>query len=251
MRIVSLSPSITEILFALGVGDQIVADTYFCDFPEEAKKIAKAGDFSNIKIDKIRSFNPDVVFTSTVVQEKFKENLNKEKFSHLHFDPRSLADIYDDILKLGDNVGKQKIALGIVNKMQTQEKSLKKRRVKRKLRVYIEEWFDPPMVSGNWVPDIVKTAGGKYFSLKNRSMSIVTDFKKLKSFDPEVIFVSYCGYGKRSDADLVYQRDGWQSFSALKNKNVIPVDETYLNRPGPRILHAAEEIYRLLTNIVN
>src|SRR5689334_17725917 len=97
MRIVSLSPAVTEILFAIGVESDIVANTYFCDYPTEAKKIPKAGSFSDIRIDKIKSFRPDLVITSTVVQEKMYHALKNEGFKTLHFDPRSLEDIVQSI----------------------------------------------------------------------------------------------------------------------------------------------------------
>ena len=246
MRIVSLSPSVTEILFSLGLGDRIVANTYFCDYPLDAKKIAKAGDFSHLNIEKIRKFNPDYVITSTVVQDRSGEFFKDEKFIHLHYDPRSLDEIYFNILDLGKKLKTKQKADEIVSEMKIIEKEVFKMQPKHKYRVYTEEWFDPPMVSGNWVPDIIRLAGGIYFPLEKRTQSGIFRLKDLLVFDPDVIFLSDCGFKDKSDPKKIYERRDWASINAVKNKWVIPIDESILNRPGPRILQAAKQIQQEL-----
>lgn len=88
MRIVSLSPSITEILFAIGAGDMIMANTAYCDYPGLSKRIPKVGSWIYVNDKIIRSFKPDLIITSTVVQRKFGERY--KEFEHIHLDPRSL-----------------------------------------------------------------------------------------------------------------------------------------------------------------
>lgn len=247
MRIVSLSPSTTEILFAIGAGDQIAANTYFCDFPETAKKIPKVGSFSNVDDDRIADFKPDLVITSTFVQNKSSTRFKKSKFKHLHLDPRNLADIYENILTIGKTVSRSVNSKKLVEKMKKQEKILRLGSGQtRRMRVCIEEWFDPPMGSGNWVPDIVRLAGGRYDLIQKGEISSEIPFEKIKKFDPEIIFVSYCGFKDKSDPNKILRRPGWQNISAVKNRRVYPINDDLLNRPGPRVLEAAAEIQKIL-----
>lgn len=90
MRIISLAPSNTEILYALGAGDQIVGVTTFCDYPPEAKAKTKVGGWVNVDYDAIKSLEPDIVVTSTVVQEKVAEKCRELGFNVLHLDPKNL-----------------------------------------------------------------------------------------------------------------------------------------------------------------
>ncbi len=246
MRIISLSPSTTEILFALNAGDMIVANTYFCDYPSEAKKLPKAGSFSNIDFEKIKKFKPDLVITSTIVQKRINLELQKKGFRTVYLDPRSLTDILSSIKQIGKLIGREKESSKVIKKMQKEIVRLKKTKPSKKPRVYIEEWYEPPMYSGNWVPDIVELAGGTYGLATKGGISKNTPEKKLFAFDPEYIFVSYCGFGRKSDPNRILKRKGWENITAVKSKKVYPLDETILNRPGPRILKAAKEIQNYL-----
>lgn len=250
MKIISLSPSTTEILFAIGAGDQIVANTRFCDFPEPSRRIPKVGSFSQVDDEKILKFKPDLVITSTFVQNKASARFKKSKFKHLHLDPRSFNDIYENILTVGAAVGKNKEAKKLVAKMKKQaEKILRLGSGQtRRVRVCIEEWFDPPMGSGNWVPDIVNIAGGRYDLIPKREISQEIPFEKIKKFDPEIIFVSYCGFKDKSDPNKILKRPGWENITAVKNKMVYPINDDLLNRPGPRVLVAALQIQRLISS---
>lgn len=256
MRIVSLAPSVTEILFAIGAGNEIVANTAYCDYPEDAKKIAKVGSWTYIDDEKIKKLKPDLVITSTVVQRQAHKRY--KDFKHIHLDPRSLDDICSDILLLGKITNHRKEASNLIKKMKHTKylilNHLKSDRplvdtYSRKPKVYVEEWFDPPMAAGNWVPDIVNLSGGRYLyfpGIKKGDISRTVTDKEIKQFDPEVIFVSYCGYKNKSDPNKVLNRPGWHDINAVKNKRVYVLNDDLLNRPGPRVLQAVEEIRYIL-----
>ncbi len=246
MRIVSLAPSVTETLFALGLGSEIVANTAYCDYPDEAKKIPKAGGFSTSRLEKILEFKPDVVITCTVVQNQAKELFSKSNLRHIHLDPRSLMDIYKDILLLGKELKVNTKGINIVNSMKEKAKKLRSSQLRVKPRVYIEEWFDPPMGSGNWVPDIVELAGGVYNLIPKGEISQEILLSKLQKFNPEIIFVAYCGYMDKSDTRKILDRAGWSDIDAVKNRRVFAIDDRLLNRPGPRVLEAAEVMQKFL-----
>lgn len=248
MKVVSLSPATTEILFAVGAGNTVVADTYFCDFPEQAKKIPKIGSFTDIHFEKIVELHPDLVLSSTIVQTRIYRTLQEMKINVVHFDPRSIQGIIESIQSIGNLVHHEKEATCIVIQMQNEIDKLQESPPKHKPRIYIEEWYDPPMYSGNWVPELVELAGGKYAFSINNGVSKVTSETEVLNFDPEYIFVSYCGFGTKSDTKKILNRKNWQNVSAIKNKKVYPLNETILNRPGPRILQSAGEIRRHLND---
>src|SRR3989338_5335246 len=118
MKIVSLAPSVTEILFGIGAGNMIVANTAYCDYPSESKKIPKVGSWIYVNDEEIRSFKPDLVVTSTVVQQNSHERY--KDFKHIHLDPRSLDDIYDNILLLGKETNHFDQASNLVKKMKSE-----------------------------------------------------------------------------------------------------------------------------------
>lgn len=245
MRIISLSPSVTEILFAIGAGDEIIANTAYCDYPGDAKKIPKLGSFMYINDEKIKALQPDLVITSTVVQNKAKERY--KNFKHIHLDPRSLDDIYANILLLGKETNHVLEAGQVVQSMKTQSKKLTSKVLYLTSKIYIEEWFDPPMASGNWVPDIVALAGGIYFpGIKKGDISRAVTDDEIRAFNPDCIFVSYCGYKDKSDPKKIIDRPNWQAINAVKNKYVFVLNDDLLNRPGPRVLDAAFEIQKIL-----
>lgn len=257
MRIVSLAPSNTEILFALGAGDQVVACTTYCDYPPEAKKLPKVGGWTTVSHDLVKKFDPDIVLTSTIVQGDAELKFKNEKFKVFHLGVITFDDIYKSIQKIGDLVGKKEEARELVEEMKVQLYRQRYRAHLRgmqrsnqahlvgdnKPRVYIEEWFDPPMASGNWVTEIIEAVGGVPI-LKKGEISKEVTLSEIDAFDPDYVMLAYCGYGAKSDPDVFKKR--WSGLRAVKDDKVFALDEGILNRPGPRIWQAAEEIKKLL-----
>lgn len=242
MRIISLSPSATEILFSLGVGTDIIADTIYCDYPPDATSIPKVGSFIRIDIEKIRQMNPDIIFTSSIVQATIFQELKMAHLPVCHTDPRSLEGIYESILETAKAVNKFKNAEIIVLLMKKKVKILRQTHHKTNPKIYIEEWFRPPMISGNWVPDIVELAGGRYGIVKSGELSRVVSLDEVMQYDPDIILSSYCGFGKNSNPHHLLHRPGWKNLRAVKENRLYNLDETILNRPGPRILDAVFDI---------
>lgn len=101
--------------------------------------------------------------------------------------------------------------------------------------------MNPPMASGNWIPELIEKIGGKSF-LSEGERSKEFEFEKLKDFDPEFIFLNVCGAGENIDVSEVLERDGWEEITAVKNGDVYIIDDALLNRPGPRIVAGAEKM---------
>lgn len=241
MKLVSLAPSNTEIIYRLGLEQSLVATTSLCDHPEEARKKESIGGWtSGIDFEKIRDLDPDIVLTSDSLQDKAVEEL--EGLEVLHLTPQTVEEVYRSIEKIGEEFDAEQEADELVNEM---KEGLGELEVEGNPRVYCEEWSDPPMASGNWIPGLVKRIGGEYF-LDEGERSREFELEKLKQFDPEYIFLNVCGAGENIDASEVLEREGWQSITAVKEENVYVIDDALLNRPGPRLIKGAENLVERL-----
>src|SRR5260221_1829332 len=138
MKVISLAPSTTEILYALDAGDMIVGNTYLCDYPQEAKKKTKVGSFSHVDVEKIQALQPDIIFTSTVVQQRMYRELTNLGLHVVHIDPRSVRDILASIQQVGELTSKQKASDDLVRTMKKEVHMLEKSTVKVKPRAYVE-----------------------------------------------------------------------------------------------------------------
>src|SRR3989344_3515439 len=142
MRIISAAPSNTEILYALGANRDIVAVTAFCNYPKNAKSKSKIGGWTTANIDRIKKYQPDLVITSTFLQDKIAGNLKKDGIKVLHINPTTIKDVFKSILIIGKAVNKENKAKLLVKKM-TKYFNKFKVKTKRKIRIYIEEWHNP------------------------------------------------------------------------------------------------------------
>lgn len=247
MKIVSLSPSTTEIIYALGAEDQLVGVTAFCDNPAEAKRKPKVGGWSTADPAKVYALKPDIVLTSTIVQGQAADKFTDTPFRHEHFDPRSVADILSNILQIGEIINRSSEAKALVAKMRIEIASIgdKQSAMSRK-RIYCEEWPEPPMISGNWVPELVELAGGTYDIIKKGEISRAITDEELVNWDPEIIILNYCGFGTRSSTEKIKKRPGWENISAIKNNRVYVIDDSLLNRPGPRIVEGLKQLCEII-----
>ncbi|MBI2654045.1 cobalamin-binding protein [Candidatus Woesearchaeota archaeon] len=243
-RIISLAPSNTEILYALGAEDRLVAVTRYCDFPEDAKKKPRIGGWLDINEKLILEYNPDLLLTSTFVQNNINKKYKKLGMNIVAVMPTTLKGVFDSIEKIGKLVGKENESNQLIdvmkNKLNEIENKVKK--AKNKPRLYIEEWHKPPTVSGNWVPTLVKTAGGDYGLIKAGVHSKEVTTEQIKKYDPEMIVVSICGMADKVPKEWITKREGWQNLSAIKNDRFYVFDDSLLNRPGPRLTIGLEEL---------
>ncbi|MEM3154421.1 MAG: cobalamin-binding protein [Candidatus Woesearchaeota archaeon] len=240
MRVVSLSPSITELLFALGLDAEIVGVTKFCDYPLAATTKQKMGGWVDVDLVKVRLAKPDIVFTSTIVQEKLASELQAIGLNVLHTDPRTLQSVFDSFVAVGRCVDKTLEADNLVAGMQDVLAKLKK---PPKVKVYVEEW--PMTVSCNWVPDIVELVGGISMG-KSGIVSHTITTEDVKKFDPDIIVISWCGVSTRVPKEKITERVGWRDLRAVKNNKVFVIDDTLLNRPGPRLIEGAKLLASLI-----
>ena len=266
MRIVSLAPSNTEILYALGCGDEIVACTRFCDYPEEAKQKPRIGGWLDVNDELVLRHKPDAVMTSTFVQDRIAGRCRKKGIALFHTDPKTLEQVYESILAIGKFVHKEQGAYELVQSMKSdfnevansmkKESNNGKNPIKEKtitnkqkisinnngkIKVYCEEWHKPPTVSGNWVPKVIELAGGISLCPEGRVSHPVSP-EEAAAFGPECIVLSICGMGVKASPKLITARKGWHSLKAVKENRVFIIDDSLLNRPGPRLAEGARQL---------
>ncbi|MFB6208669.1 MAG: cobalamin-binding protein [Candidatus Nanohaloarchaea archaeon] len=237
MRIVSLAPSNTEILYSIGAANRIVATTSLCDHPTEARQKPSVGGWTNPEIDRIQKFEPDLIMASDDLQDRAVEKLEDTGFDVFQVKPHSLEEVFKSIVSIGERIGMESEAEAVVSEMQAELEGFE---LKDSPRIYCEEWMDPPMVSGNWIPDLVRYIGGEYFIDGGRSREF--DLQELKGFDPEYIFLNVCGAGDNLSPEEVLKRDDWSEITAVQEENVHVIDDALLNRPGPRLVEGAKTV---------
>lgn len=244
MRIVSLAPSNTEILWSIGAGEEIVGNTMFCDYPAKAKEKNLIGSWLNPNIDSILSLEPDLVVSSMYIPEDVQSDLAQNKIKHLHVNPLTLNGVMDSFVQIGNATGHLQEALQLVEMFKESiEEAAAKQNDSRK-KVYVEEWSNPPTASGNWVPELVNLAGGVSIS-KAGMPSMPISFQELKTFDPDVVIISIAG-NKNQTADIFNKREHCDELRVVKEEHVFVIDESLLNRPGPRLALGLKQLTKIL-----
>lgn len=238
MDIVSLAPSNTEILYEIGAKDDIVATTSLCDHPEEAIEKPSIGGWTNPKIERIIEFDPDIILASDDLQDEAVEKIQEQGFPVIQVKPHTLDEVFESIEKIGKTVGREKEASELVSKM---KKELEQTNFENNPKIYCEEWMDPPMASGNWIPGLIEKAGGQYF-IEEGERSKEFKLEKLKEFDPEYIFMNVCGAGEGLNSDEIKKRSDWQDIKAVQKEKIYVIDDSLLNRPGPRLIDGLKNI---------
>ncbi len=242
MRVVSLAPSNTEIIYELGAEDMLIATTSLCDYPEQAKRKPSLGGWTEgIDTEKLIELNPDLVLCSDDLQNDIAERLRSEDLEVLQVKPHTLEEVYSSIITIGKALNKTEEAEKTVEKM---KKELEEISLQGK-KIYCEEWLEPPHFSGNWVPGLIEKIDGKYFA-EEGVRSSTFKLEDLKSFDPDYIFLSICGAGENVSVDEVGDREDWNTIKAVENNNVYVLDDSLLNRPTSRLVEAAEKIQKIV-----
>ncbi|MFW5918896.1 MAG: cobalamin-binding protein [Halanaeroarchaeum sp.] len=235
MNLVSLAPSNTEILYRLGVGDRIVATTAHCDYPEGALEKPSIGGWIDPDVESVREFSPDLVIASDDLQDRVVDRLSEGGYPVLQVSPHTLGEVYESIEAIGEAVNRAEEARKLVASMREELESIS---VDGSPRLYFEEWMDPPMASGNWIPDLVRKIGGESF-LDPGERSRTFELAELEAFDPDHIVVNVCGAGETVETDPILERGGWATLDAVTEGNVTVVNDSLFNRPGPRLVEAA------------
>jgi len=284
MRIVSLLPSATEIVCALGLTDSLVGISHDCDYPPEISGKAvlseaivttnlpsgvidatirghlhKGKSVYHLDERQLTSLQPDLILTQelcavcapsyTLVKQAAR--LLEAQTRLVSLEPESLAGILDNILLVGDLTGRAAEAAALVDQLRARIERVREAVTGRsRPRVACIEWLDPLFVAGHWVPEMIALAGGMDVLGRGGEPSFVVPWQTIIDSEPDVIVLMPCGFTvprTRQEVYLLTERKGWSNVRAVHAGQVYLTDASaYFNRPGPRIVTGVEILARIL-----
>ncbi|UPM42346.1 cobalamin-binding protein [Halocatena salina] len=276
MRVVTLLPSATEIVYALGISP--VAVSHECDHPPAARskpvvnharidatassavidqqvlQAERNGGVYEIDLDVLAAADPDLIVTQGLCDVcAVDQVLVEEAVSELDLDceilttdPHSLGDIRSDIERIGGAVGRSERAVEVIEAFDSRIESVRDAvtEIDERPQVVVLDWLDPLMTAGHWVPEMVSIAGGR--TPFDAEASIPREWDEIRAVDPDVLVVAPCGFDLEQTAENstdLTEREGWSELTAVAAGRVYAIDgHEHMNRPGVRIAESLEQL---------
>jgi iron complex transport system substrate-binding protein len=283
-RIASFLPSATEILYELGVGDKLVGVTHECNYPEQAKSKPRvihssfdpntltSQEIDNKVIDLMHSgkdiyilddeilkkVNPDLIVAQGICEvcSPYTKEINRavrildNKPEVLILEPQSLENILDNIITIGNKVGKPKEAEKLVLELQQRIQYVNRRSIEPPKKVLCIEWLDPLFTAGHWVPQMVEMACGINGLASGGDPSRRMKIEEAVEYEPDLIVLMPCGFDvKRTilEYEKLANNVSWKSLAAVKNNEVYAVNANeYFSKPGPRTITGLEILAKII-----
>ena len=251
-RIVSLAPSNTEILFALGLGDKIVGVTEYCNYPEAAKTKPKIGGFSTVDVEKVVSLRPDLILATQIHSKTIIPSLEKLGLTVVALTPSSLTGVLDSITLVGKITGQDKEASELVKDLNARIEAVSDKTgnlsPNQKPRVFYVTWHDPLMTAGKGAlsNDVISQAGGQNIASDITGDKTI-DLETVINRDPEIIIASVgMGTGEDQSWQYIKSESRLKKTQALMTGRVYKIDGDLIHRPGPRVVDALEQIAQFI-----
>jgi iron complex transport system substrate-binding protein len=287
-RIVSLISSATEILYLLGLGERVVGVSHECDYPldvagkprltrslveaaaasraidEEVRLLsAEQSALYAIDVEGLAALEPDLIITQAqcdvcaVRYEDVVAAVRETPVLHgtpvLALNPSRLADVLDDIVRVGEATGVVAVAREAVARLTARIEQVRSRSgelaAEKRPRVTCLEWIDPPMLAANWTPELVTMAGGEPGLVVAGQHSGYADWAEILRYDPEIVVIMPCGFDLARaivESQVLPGVAGWMQLSAVREGRVFAVDgNAYFNRSGPRLVESLEILAHL------
>jgi iron complex transport system substrate-binding protein len=279
MRIVSLVPSATEMLFALGLGEELVGVTHECDFPPAVQELPRvtsnalpaglssaeidaavkqrtlAGEsIYELDVDLLHELEPDLIVTQALCQvcavsyedvRAIAEELPTQP-QVISLDPTTVGEVLSDARTLAQATDRKDAAVDLVSQASERIDQIRlKLRGARRVRVAALEWLDPPFAAGHWTPQLIEYAGGEDVLGFPGEHSRECSWEEVQAARPDLVVVMPCGY----DAQLAYREAEMhrEELASLGAGEVVAVDAAaYFSRPGPRIVDGLELLAHVL-----
>lgn len=251
-RVVSLTPSTTEILFAIGAGDLVVGVSTACDQPPQVKDIRKVGDLADADMETLLALRPDLVVSTPLMIPELEERMRRRGMDVYIAPQDTLEDVLESIEEIGRLTGREENAQALVEDLRDRIEAVRARAeaVPREDRptVYIEIGYGPIYTVGrnNFLHEMVTIAGGI-----NMTGDIEQPFAQIASEvvvtrDPDVILLGYMTLIEEAEKG-VYGRIGWSRIKAVRNDRIIAdIHPDLMFRPGPRLIDGLEMIHERL-----
>lgn len=283
-RIVSFLPSATEMLYELGVGDQVLAVTHECNYPAEAKskprvihssfdpnkmssheidtkvvELMKSGkDIYILDEQVLRRADPDLIVAQGICEvcSPYTREIRRAvellggKPDVLILDPKNLDDILQNVIEVGAKVGKQDKAKDFVAELQKRIDGIKNTPKVSRPKVLCIEWLDPLFSAGHWVPQLVEMAGGANGISSTGDKSRRMDIDEIAQFDPDIIVLMPCGFDVDRtlvEYEKLSEEKKWKKIKAVSHDEVYVVNANeYFSKPGPRTVVGLEILAKII-----
>jgi len=250
-RYISLAPSTTEILFALGLNEEIVGISSYCNYPPAVKNKPRVGDFSHPSIEKILSLKADYIFCTGLEQAPVIRELRRLKLKVFVSDPSNIEELLNSISEIARITGKSREAAVLIDNMRRDIKAVTSKvsaiQQGKKAKVFVEIWRDPLMTAGrgSFIDELITLAGGINIAYDLTRPYSNYSAEKVVNANPDCIILAYMD--REMPLKLVAGRFGWSDINAVRNKRVFnDINPDILLRPGPRITEGLREIYKRL-----
>lgn len=244
-RIISISPAITEILFAIGLDQEIIGVSDYCDYPEAALAKDKVGGFKDPNVEVILSMNPDMVFASAGVQEELITTMEELNLPVVVLESATIEQVLSNIALAGEITGKNETAKEIVDDMrQKMDEIINKVKDQPKPKVFFEVWDDPLMSAGStsFIHNLIETAGGTNVAGITEDEFFTFSMEKLLENDPDIYIINAHSHTPED----IKTRTGYEVLSAVKNDQVFTVDDSLISRAGPRVIQGLEQLAKII-----
>jgi len=284
MRIVSLLPSATEILFALGLDREVVGVSHECDFPPRARTkpvvihsrlpygaspaeidrlvseyVHRGESLYAVDTEVLEALAPDLIVTQNLchVCAASPDDLAtalarfERRPGVLCLNPQDLGDVWRDILWVGEESGRGHQAEALLEQIGAHLGALERQLPLSadRPRAAFLEWLQPFYVGGHWVPEMIQVAGGEDVLGKVRTPSFRVHLQDIVEAEPEILFIAPCGYSARQARDEYLSIDlpeQWNAMPAVRNGRVYALEaNSYFSRPGPRLITGIEALAEL------
>lgn len=285
LRIISLLPSATEIICALGLRENLVGVTHECDFPQgvenlphltasrishetmTSKEIDHAvrsqldghGSIYDLDVELLEKLKPDLIITQELCEVCAVAYPQVEKAARMYvadaqvvsLEPNTIEDIFENIKTVGDLTDSKRVAEAVVNDLQKRIDFLKDKtaNVENRPRVFMLEWLEPPFAPGHWTPQQVEISGGNCILGEAGKKSATTTYEAIYESKPEKIVLVPCGYYTE---DILRQLENtkfpakWCELPAIENNEIWALDaSSYFSRPAPRVVDGAEILAKI------
>lgn len=245
-RIVSLVPSLTENLFALGVGDKVVGVTSWCTYPPEAQERTVVGDAFNLNIEVLLSLEPDLVLADSTLVSSHIDNLRALGIEVVTISPTTVEEVIESMVTLGAVVGAEQAGQELADQMRERLAQLTSMvPAGSSKRVFVEIWHEPlsTVGPGSYLHELINLAGGENIAADTGQAWPQFSEEQVIARDPEVVILT------NFNLNEALQRPAWQGLAAYREGAVYEVNPDLYVRPTPRLLDGLAELIHLLHGV--
>jgi len=247
LRIISLAPSVTETLYAIGVGERVVAVDDFSDYPDEARGKAKIGSYLSPDLEKIVSLKPDLILASDITSREMVLNLEEKGLTVFVLAPKTLGEVIRDIRLIGLITGSADKADAIAEKLEQRIDVVTSKisnSSTQRPRVYLEYFPYWTFGPGSFGHDLILMAGGRNVAEGALAAYPQVSNEFVVGSNPEIIIFTVGPHAETTIQDIE-NRPGWRDTEAVRTGRIYTIDDDILSRPGPRLVDALEQLAKM------